>query len=209
MEAEDDKSLCLFLHERTEIIVLGASGDLAKKKTYPALFDLFANGFLTSNCEPTSGKSGNTVIYGFARTALSVEEFRRHISSGLKGDQATIDQFLQACTYHCGSYGDLESFRSLNARLVADASEDMQYVVMPFLVNRLFYFAIPPNMFIPSAKCIRETSMSSSGWTRLIVEKPFGHNLESAQLMSRQLGELFTEDHLYRIDHYLGKEMVQ
>ena len=77
--------------------------------------------------------------------------------------------------------------------------------------NRLFYFAIPPNVFADTALAIKQTSMQdeSKGWTRLIVEKPFGRDLESFEVLNKTLSEHFTENHLYRIDHYLGKEMVQ
>ena len=68
---------------------------------------------------------------------------------------------------------------------------------------------VPPNVFISSAAAIRSSAMASSGWTRLIVEKPFGHDLQSAVAMSVQLNAIFPEEHIYRIDHYLGKEMVQ
>jgi len=75
--------------------------------------------------------------------------------------------------------------------------------------SRLFYFAIPPDIFIPAATMIKSSCMSETGWNRLIVEKPFGHDLLSAQVMLHGLGALYREDQIYRIDHYLGKEMVQ
>ena len=77
--------------------------------------------------------------------------------------------------------------------------------------NRLFYFAIPPNVFADAGKAIKEVCMQDEkrGWTRLIVEKPFGRDLESFEKLHATMSQYFTEDHLYRIDHYLGKEMVQ
>jgi glucose-6-phosphate 1-dehydrogenase len=77
--------------------------------------------------------------------------------------------------------------------------------------NRLFYFAIPPNVFAETALAIKQTCMQDEGkgWTRLIVEKPFGRDLESFEELNETLSQHFTENHLYRIDHYLGKEMVQ
>jgi glucose-6-phosphate 1-dehydrogenase len=77
------------------------------------------------------------------------------------------------------------------------------------LVRRLFYLAIPPNVFIPSAMRLKKFTMSSSGWNRLVVEKPFGSDFASAAKMNADLMQYFSEEHIYRIDHYLGKEMVQ
>jgi glucose-6-phosphate 1-dehydrogenase len=161
-------------------------------------------------------QESNVAIYGFARTNHSCDEFRTHIRKTLKGDAAVVENFLRCCYYFAGSYTEVDSFRALADQLKKDADsegreegEGKGQEATSLNVNRLFYFAVPPNVFVPSAKCIRETLVSTSGWTRLIVEKPFGHDLRSAQVMSQQLGDLFAEDHIYRIDHYLGKEMVQ
>jgi len=75
--------------------------------------------------------------------------------------------------------------------------------------HRIYYFAIPPSIFVDVAAAVKESAMAKSGFTRLIVEKPFGHDSQSSALLSKQLGALFEEEQLYRIDHYLGKEMVQ
>lgn len=75
--------------------------------------------------------------------------------------------------------------------------------------NRMYYFAIPPKLFLDSAAAIKATGVSETGWTRLIVEKPFGRDLKSAQELIESLKQHFTEDYIYRIDHYLGQEMVQ
>lgn len=212
------------MQERLEIVVLGASGDLARKKTYPTLLELFAHGFLPKN----------SVVCGFARTANSDEKFRDYLRSILQthknahtwpegtehigaGESAggggealetaasletPLSSFLSRNFYCSGSYDSSESFAELHTKLIVTKTSTIPS-------NRLFYFAIPPNVFIPSARAIRNSAMSVDGWTRLIVEKPFGHDLASAQEMGAQLGSLFSEDHIYRIDHYLGKEMVQ
>lgn len=75
--------------------------------------------------------------------------------------------------------------------------------------NRMYYFAIPPKVFLDSAAAIKATGVSETGWTRLIAEKPFGRDLKSAQELTESLKQHFTEDYIYRIDHYLGQEMVQ
>jgi glucose-6-phosphate 1-dehydrogenase len=77
------------------------------------------------------------------------------------------------------------------------------------IANRLFYFVIPFDEFLTTAVTIKASAQSASGFTWLIVEKPFGHDLKSAQELAAVLGAIFDEDRIYRIDHYLGKEMVQ
>merc|ERR1719399_2759195 len=81
--------------------------------------------------------------------------------------------------------------------------------LQPDVTNRLFYFAIPPDAFLDSSRSIKQSALSPSGFNRLIVEKPFGHDLASAQKLASDLGAVFSEDYIYRIDHYLGKEIVQ
>eukprot|EP01062_Namystynia_karyoxenos_P029910 TRINITY_DN22390_c0_g1_i1.p1 TRINITY_DN22390_c0_g1~~TRINITY_DN22390_c0_g1_i1.p1 ORF type:complete len:562 (+),score=197.14 TRINITY_DN22390_c0_g1_i1:98-1687(+) len=190
-----------FQRGRLSVTVLGASGDLAKKKTYPALFDLFANGFLPKH----------VVVMGYARSAKSDEDFRASIRPFLvKGqDEKVVDTFLNNhCFYFQGGYDSVADFGKLSARL-AELEGAEKTVCEPDTTNRLFYFAIPPNVFLASAKSIKEAALTTSGFNRLIVEKPFGHDLQSARQLASDLGEVFSEDHIYRIDHYLGKEMVQ
>ena len=77
------------------------------------------------------------------------------------------------------------------------------------VINRLFYLAVPPNVFGESGVVIKKVGMSTIGWTRVVVEKPFGRDLDSCNELLKSLSDDFEEDHLYRIDHYLGKEVVQ
>eukprot|EP01065_Artemidia_motanka_P027553 TRINITY_DN32741_c0_g1_i1.p1 TRINITY_DN32741_c0_g1~~TRINITY_DN32741_c0_g1_i1.p1 ORF type:complete len:551 (+),score=211.01 TRINITY_DN32741_c0_g1_i1:65-1654(+) len=199
---KSDLAICTaepYAQGRLSIVVLGASGDLAKKKTYPALLDLFSNGFLPKG----------VAIVGYARSAKSDEDFRSGIKPFLMktkdADEGKVDAFLGTCTYHQGNYDKPEDFAKLHARLEeVEAASGREGDA-----NRLFYFAIPPNAFLPSARSIKEAALSTSGFNRLIVEKPFGHDLESAQRLAADLGAIFSEDHIYRIDHYLGKEIVQ
>ena len=181
------------------VVVVGASGDLAKKKTYPALFDLFSHGHLPMD----------VTIIGVARSALTDESLRGQLRTYLEklsgGVPELIDLFLSRCAYRqMKSYADLEAMTSLDQHLtVAEAAHPSG------VANRLFYFAIPPNVFLDTAATIKASAVSASGFTRLIVEKPFGHHLKRAQELAAALGAIFDEDHIYRIDHYLGKEMVQ
>lgn len=183
------------------VVVVGASGDLAKKKTYPSLLNLYDDNLLPKN----------TNIWGFARSKLSDEDLRERLRPFLlKTDHSAevVDRFLLRCFYQGGkSYGDVDAYTELKGRL----QEFESHHTNEKHSNRLFYFAIPPNVFAETAVAIKKTCMQEekAGWTRLIVEKPFGRDLESFEELNKTLSEHFTEDHLYRIDHYLGKEMVQ
>jgi len=163
---------------------------------------LFASGLLPDE----------TVIWGYARSQLTDEELRARVKPYLMSEhpskEAIIDKFLSRCRYQGGeSYGDVKAFTAIK-----EAIEDKENAVKGLKgYNRLFYFAIPPNVFAETGLAIKKTCMQveEKGWTRLIVEKPFGRDLESFEDLNNTLAEHFTEKHIYRIDHYLGKEMVQ
>jgi glucose-6-phosphate 1-dehydrogenase len=133
-------------------------------------------------------------------------DFRLTIRPFLKGSEQDITNFLSKCVYFSGQYDSVESFVGLDHNLLEMEKNSLPNVTC---TNRLFYFAIPPNVFIPTAHSIRNACCTKTGWNRLIVEKPFGHDLASALSMSNQLMAMWTETEVYRIDHYLGKEMVQ
>jgi glucose-6-phosphate 1-dehydrogenase len=183
------------------IIVLGASGDLAKKKTFPALFHLFQQGLL---------QSGEVHIFGYARSNLSDDGLRERIRGYLKGaSDEHVSQFLQLIKYVSGSYDSGEGFELLNKTI---AEYETSKTNESGSSRRLFYLALPPSVYPSVCRMIRSYCMNPSSpacWTRVIVEKPFGKDLDSAEELSAQLGQLFDEDQLYRIDHYLGKELVQ
>ena len=174
------------------IIVVGASGDLAIKKTFPALFSLYCNNLLPPHL----------VIAGYARTAMSDEAFIAKISSKFNPKFAAKKaEFLSKLFYHAGQYDSADDFAALTKQL----EERERKIGDGKAANRIFYFAIPPNVFIPTARSIRAASLSQSGWNRVIVEKPFGRDSESSAELGRDLGQLFTEQEIFRIDHYLGK----
>eukprot|EP01123_Difflugia_compressa_P009288 TRINITY_DN3031_c1_g2_i2.p1 TRINITY_DN3031_c1_g2~~TRINITY_DN3031_c1_g2_i2.p1 ORF type:complete len:528 (+),score=107.36 TRINITY_DN3031_c1_g2_i2:106-1689(+) len=178
------------------IIVLGASGDLAKKKTFPALWALFREGLLPNH----------TAIFGFARHKYTDDEFREFISQNIKSnDTEKLNQFKKLCYYHTTpSYSSVEAFKDLVQDSLSKHEAEAKGSG-----NRLFYLALPPNVFVEVCTAIKQGAMTSTGWNRVIVEKPFGHDLESSTKLSKSLGALFQESQIYRIDHYLGKEMVQ
>ncbi|KAJ6801819.1 glucose-6-phosphate 1-dehydrogenase, cytoplasmic isoform [Iris pallida] len=189
------------------IVVLGASGDLAKKKTFPALFNLFRQGFLQAN---------EVHIFGYARTKISDDELRDRIRGYLsQGKGASVEhsdelsKFLQLIKYVSGSYDSGDGFTLLNKEI---SEHELSKNSQSGTSRRLFYLALPPSVYPSVCKMIRNYCMNQSdltGWTRIVVEKPFGKDLSSAEELSTQLGELFDEQQIYRIDHYLGKELVQ
>ena len=178
-------------------MVVGASGDLAVKKTFPALFSLYCNGLLPPHF----------IVAGFARSAMEAEQFKKKISAKFnpKADASKRSAFLSTIFYHAGQYDSPNDFASLAKELQSREAQlgDKK------TANRIFYFAIPPNVFIPTARSIRAAALSRTGWNRIIVEKPFGRDLDSSAELGRDLGALFSEEEIFRIDHYLGKEMVQ
>ncbi|KAG0236897.1 Glucose-6-phosphate 1-dehydrogenase [Actinomortierella wolfii] len=178
------------------VIVLGASGDLAKKKTFPALFGLYKNKYLHPK----------TQIIGYARTKMDQATFEGHVSKYIKiksdEDKAALNDFLKLCSYQSGQYDKDEDFQVLEKRIASlEATSGAE--------ARLFYMALPPSVFIPVAKSLKHNNYKKGVITRLIVEKPFGMDLESSRVLAKELGALFKEEEIYRIDHYLGKEMVK
>eukprot|EP00611_Tribonema_gayanum_P002468 TRINITY_DN1183_c0_g1_i2.p1 TRINITY_DN1183_c0_g1~~TRINITY_DN1183_c0_g1_i2.p1 ORF type:complete len:524 (-),score=161.99 TRINITY_DN1183_c0_g1_i2:480-2051(-) len=188
---------CRYFDSALTVVVMGASGDLAKKKTFPALYDLFEHGFLPSS----------VAIVGYARSNMTDEQLRdklRPFVEKASSDKAALDKFLERVFYRSGGYDDHEAMKAM----IKDV-EKWEAESATGKANRIFYFAVPPSVFLPTAAAIKDVAMSPSGWSRLIVEKPFGHDLESAKKLTDDLGALYDENYLYRIDHYLGKEMVQ
>jgi len=180
------------------IVVVGASGDLAKKKTYPSLLKLYEDDLLPNEL----------IIYGYARSSKSHEEFRQHLYPHLIGTGTSkhiVDSFLEHCFYFSGkTYGDEKAYTKMIGFLAKFESTSGNSVV-----NRLFYLAVPPNVFGESGIVIKKVGMITSGWTRVVIEKPFGRDLDSCNELLDTLSNDFDEENLYRIDHYLGKEVVQ
>ncbi|XP_057736834.1 glucose-6-phosphate 1-dehydrogenase 6, cytoplasmic-like isoform X1 [Arachis stenosperma] len=188
------------------IVVLGASGDLAKKKTFPALFHLYRQGFLPAD---------EVSIFGYARTIISNDELRERLRGYLVRDKdasseelEVVAKFLHLIKYVSGPYDSEDGFRLLDKEILEHESLKTS---AKGLSRRLFYLALPPSVYPSVCKMIKTCCMNKSdgGWTRVVVEKPFGKDLESAEQLSTQIGALFEEPEIYRIDHYLGKELVQ
>ncbi|XP_031382724.1 glucose-6-phosphate 1-dehydrogenase 6, cytoplasmic [Punica granatum] len=189
------------------VIVLGASGDLAKKKTFPALFNLYRQGFLPPD---------EVHIFGYARTKITDDELRNRLHGYLINEKSAspqqsedLSKFLQLIKYVSGSYDTEEGFQRLDKEI---SQHEISKNTSEGTSRRLFYLALPPSVYPSVCRMIRKCCMNRSdlgGWTRIVVEKPFGKDLQSAENLSAQIGELFDEPQIYRIDHYLGKELVQ
>ncbi|KAF8238693.1 glucose-6-P dehydrogenase [Tricholoma matsutake] len=189
------------LKDNTIIVVLGASGDLAKKKTFPALFGLYRQGFLPKDLK----------IVGYARTKMDREEFYKRETSYIKLPEddphasTTLKEFTDLSSYIAGDYEDGAAFDELNKHI-----EELESRYQSKERNRIFYLALPPSVFVPVSKNLKEHCyVKTAGINRIIVEKPFGKDLESARELLASIKQYWTEDETFRIDHYLGKEMVK
>lgn len=185
------------------IIVFGASGDLARRKTFPALFGLYRRGLLQKQSSP----NGDFVIIGYARSPLSREGFHQKLTDFLHSRdedeqfQHDVKAFLEHCHYEHGDYNSDECFTKLSEKLEAFEQGHND-------CKRVFYLALPPSVFLQTAASIRK-HLYAPKRVQLVVEKPFGHDLQSSMELSSALRPLFSEDEIFRIDHYLGKEMVK
>jgi len=169
-----------------DVVIVGASGDLSRRKLLPALYNLAAVGLL-----PARG-----VIIGLARTDLSNERFKEFARESVKQFSRTgLDEKLWA------QFAPRLAFVRLDEQGYAHLTECTRQS------ERLVYLAVPPSVMPPTVRALREAGLVSG--TRLVVEKPFGRDLASARELSRTVRDIFDESQIFRIDHYLGKETVQ
>ena len=198
-----DSYFCEIPNDPCAIVMFGASGDLAKRKLLPALYDLALHSCLAPRFK----------LLGFARTEMNDDAFRRGAGEFLpKGDKAGADggkqqEFLQHLNYFHGNYDDPESYKKLAQRLEELDGEGQ------LGGNRLFYLATPPEVYEHVIEQLGRAGLAkaknSESWTRVIIEKPFGHDGASARELNAKVLQVFAEQQVYRIDHYLGKETVQ
>ena len=185
------------------VVIFGATGDLTRRKLLPALFRLAQQRLVPSEF----------AILGTARAAMGEDEFRSSMKQAVAefGSEDSLDEsewqsFAKRVFYINGDLTDAESYGKLKTKLEEIESEyDTQG-------NRIFYLATAPDYFGLIAKQLGDAGIArpkNKAWTRIIVEKPFGHDLESARALNKQLAKVFDERQIFRIDHYLGKETVQ
>ncbi|WP_170007574.1 glucose-6-phosphate dehydrogenase [Bacillus fonticola] len=176
------------------LTIFGATGDLASRKLFPSLYNLYQKGHL----------SKNFACVGVARRNLTQEEFRQRVQDSIGEDAEALQPFLDRFSYHSHDVADRSSYKAL--KQITDELDDRYHIGG----NRIFYLAMAPEFFGTIAEHLKQDGLKSSdGFNRLVIEKPFGHNLPSAKELNDHIRESFNEEEIYRIDHYLGKEMVQ
>jgi glucose-6-phosphate 1-dehydrogenase len=186
------------------VVVFGASGDLAKRKLLPAFYNLAKSHLLPDQF----------AVVGFARAAFDQEQFRDLVrdsiclQQGAKSDfePAVCDWVIERLTYVEGDYTDPDRYKELKETLSGWSNK------WHTADNYLFYLATPPDLFLTIVRRLSAcglTSQEEGHWRRVIIEKPFGTDLRSAQNLNRELLQILKEVQIYRIDHYLGKETVQ
>ncbi len=186
------------------VVIFGASGDLTKRKLMPALYNLAISRVLP----------GSFAVVGVSRKPLANEAFRGEMREGVSTfsrrkpiDGTLWGDFEKGISYAPGEFGDPATYEGLRTHLEAVDKE------RGTRGNRLFYLAVPPSEFGPILRGLRQAGLVSDSaegpWTRVVVEKPFGHDLPSARGLNDMIAATFREEQVFRIDHYLGKETVQ
>ena len=191
--------------EPCAMVIFGATGDLTRRKLFPALYNLALQHLLPNGFS----------VLGFSRQDIADDEFRRRMRDAINEfsrskpvEPALWESFEQGVFYLQGDFGGQPRYEELARQLTRLDKE------RGTAGNRLFYLATPPSVFTEIITHLGEAGLggpreTDSGWTRIVVEKPFGHDLESARQLNQALHQVFDESQIYRIDHYLGKETVQ
>ena len=185
----------------TIIVIFGGTGDLAKRKLLPAFYNLFIDGRMPGNFE----------IIGLGRTKLTDDAYREHLHEGLvqfsrsgKPDEAKWEVFKESISYFTSNIDDPKSYTELGTKL--DGFDKLWGA----RANRLFYMSVAPRFIEAVTVNISKAKLASNAkLDRIVIEKPFGHNKETAIELNDLLTSKFQEQQIYRIDHYLGKDTVQ
>lgn len=191
------------LSDPCAIVIVGASGDLTSRKILPALYNLYLN----------KGLPEPFLVVGCSRTELNDESFREKMKAAVDSygpaEESKWKAFSNRLHYRMIDYQKIHSFEAFAASLEDLDKENGTKG------NRIFYLAIPPTLYQSTAMMLGQAGLaaegggSAKGWARIVVEKPFGRDLETALELDRSLHEYFQEHQIYRIDHYLAKETVQ
>ncbi len=180
------------------VVIFGASGDLTQRKLIPALYNLYRKKRLPEKFN----------IVGVSRSELSHQDFRTKVQEGAKSftEETYSDSEWEAFSAHIwyvpGNATELDSYQALDDFLKEHSESD---------TNRLYYLSTAPSLYVPTLENLKAAGMASSqnGWRRIVIEKPFGYDLKSAQELNTVVHGVFDEKNVYRIDHYLGKETAQ
>ena len=184
----------------TSIVIFGATGDLARRKLVPALCNLYQKGRTSQNLN----------IVGVARSSYSDDQFREFVWKGMEELGVSIIPYdswkaLARCIHFvCGDVNEVDSYSGLKERLEALEGDQRP-------ADRLFYLSISPALYQTTIRNLGTSGLGQqdTGWRRVVIEKPFGMDLVSAQALNREVHQVFGEEQVFRIDHYLGKETVQ
>ena len=181
-------------------VIFGASGDLTKRKLVPAIYSLFVQNMLPEKF----------VLLGVSRTEFSDDEFRANMKSAISefkeiDDDSKIDGFIKKIFYKSISFDETTTYQKLKKRITELRKNNN------ISGNTIFYLSTPPSLYgtIPQHLAAVGLNIQDDGWKRLIIEKPFGYDLQSALKLKDQLLKDWNEEQIFRIDHYLGKETVQ
>ncbi|MEN9524100.1 MAG: hypothetical protein RL536_169 [Candidatus Parcubacteria bacterium] len=187
----------------TIFVIFGITGDLASRKLIPALLSLYTKKLLPPRF----------AVVGFSRRLFSREEFREFIRSRMNVKlgqyrEEDIKHFLDHMSYEQGMFDDMGAYTRLALKLKNIDDRWGQ------CSNKLFHLSVPPNLYEKILINVAHSGLSEAcddgtGWTRVLIEKPFGSNSETARILDKLLGSLFNEEQIFRIDHYLAKEVLQ
>ena len=195
------------------VVIFGATGDLAKKKLFPALYALCAHGHLPKTLD----------IVGYGRSAVDLAAFIQKQCANIKPVPGyPPSEFTARIRFHAGGYDAPASYAALGATMRTYEASHASSHASPHADsarsrsaggNRLFFLSVPPSIFGAVARMIAEHcraggAAASGGFTRLMIEKPFGRDSESFDVLNRATASVFDENQLYRLDHYLGKEVL-
>ena len=183
------------------MVIFGASGDLTARKLIPAVYKLDAEGLLTDQFK----------IVGFSRSDLDTARFRDEMRRALQefGDKKLVEtervnRFCERLHYVRGDYGDTASFQRLEKFVAEQCHEENRQVL---------YMAVPASVSEAILECMKEIGFGRNGpdrfWPKIVMEKPFGLDLEGARRLNQLLAQVFDEKQIYRVDHYLAKSTVQ
>ncbi|CAM0872945.1 unnamed protein product [Alopecurus aequalis] len=189
-QSESVPSLC--------IAVIGATGELAKTKVFPALFALYYSGFLPRN----------VAIFGYSRMALADDDLRSMIEANLtcrvdhhENCEDKLNEFLKRTYYIDAGHDNKDGMAKLNSK--------MAHIEGTRAANRIFYLAVPQEALLDVALSLADSAQTKHGWNRIIIEKPFGFTSLSSQRDTQSLLSRFDEKQIYRIDHLLGKDLIE
>ncbi len=187
----------------TLFIIFGVTGDLARKKIIPALFHLYLEGYLPKKFR----------VAGFSRRDWSHDQFKAYLrpiiaKTHKRHSKQLVDSFLAMARFAGGTFEDASAYAKLRALL-----EELD-IEIGVCANKLFHLATPPSFYETIAKQLARSGLTIPcggplGWTRVLVEKPFGRDLKTAERLDMLFADLFREEQIFRIDHYLGKQTVQ